>query len=69
VPDHDGAEHDGASRESEAPHSGAWPGVARDAGRPGDARTVCARLWLAAAAAAGLAAGLELFGVPAPDRL
>jgi arginyl-tRNA synthetase len=69
VPDHDGAEHDGASRESEAPHSGAWPGEARHAGRPGDARTVRARLWLAAAAAAGLAAGLELFGVAAPDRL
>ena len=69
VPDHDGAEHDGASCESEAPHSGAWPGEARHAGRPGDARTVRARLWLAAAAAAGLAAGLELFGVAAPDRL
>ena len=69
VPEHDGAEHDGASRESEAPHSGAWPGEARRAGRPGDARTVRARLWLAAAAAAGLAAGLELFGVAAPDRL
>ncbi len=69
VPEHDGAEHDGASRESEAPHSGAWPGEARHAGRPGDARTVRARLWLAAAAAAGLAAGLELFGVAAPDRL
>jgi len=69
VPEYDGAEHDGASRESEAPHSGAWPGEARHAGRPGDARTVRARLWLAAAAAAGLAAGLELFGVTAPDRL
>ena len=74
VPDHDGpeqddAEHDGASRESEAPHSGAWPGEARHAGRPGDARTVRARLWLASAAAAALAAGLELFGVAAPDRL
>ena len=68
-PEQDGAEHDGASRESEAPHSGAWPGEARHAGRPGDARTVRARLWLAAAAAAGLAAGLELFGVAAPDRL
>jgi len=69
VPEHDGAEHDGASRESEAPHSGAWPGEARQAGRPGDARTVRARLWLAAAAAAELAAGLEFFGVTAPDRL
>ena len=69
VPDHDGAEHDGASCESEAPHSGAWPGEARHAGRPGEARTVRARLWLAAAATAGLAAGLELFGVAAPDRL
>jgi len=69
VPDHDGAEHDGASRESEAPHSGAWPGEARHAGRLGDAGTVRARLWLAAAAVAGLAAGLELFGVAAPDRL
>ena len=69
VPEHDGAEHDGASRESEAPHSGAWPGEARHAGRPGDARTVRARLWLAAAAAAELAAGLEFFGVTAPDRL
>jgi arginyl-tRNA synthetase len=69
VPEHDGTEHDGASRESEAPHGGAWPGEARHAGRRGDARTVRARLWLAAAAAAGLAAGLELFGVAAPDRL
>jgi len=69
VPEYDGAEHDGASRESEAPHSGAWPGEARHAGRPGDAGTVRARLWLAAAAAAGLAAGLELFDVAAPDRL
>ncbi len=68
-PEQDGAGHDGASRESEAPHSEAWPGEARHAGRPGDARTVRARLWLAAAAAAGLAAGLELFGVAAPDRL
>ncbi len=69
VPEHVGAEHDGACHESEAPHSGAWPGEARHAGRPGDVRTVRARLWLAAAAAAGLAAGLELFGVAAPDRL
>ena len=69
VPEHVGAEHDGASRESAAPHSGAWLGEARYAGRPCDARTVRARLWLAAAAAAGLAAGLELFGVAAPDRL
>jgi arginyl-tRNA synthetase len=69
VPGHVGAEHDGASRESEAPHSGAWPGEARHAGRLGDAGTVRARLWLAAAAVAGLAAGLELFGVAAPDRL
>jgi arginyl-tRNA synthetase len=69
VPEPDGAGHDGAPRNAEAPHSGAWPGEARHAGRPGDVRTVCARLWLAAAAAAGLAAGLELFGVAAPDRL
>jgi arginyl-tRNA synthetase len=51
----------------------AWPErgheVARDAGRPGDARTGRARLWLAGAAAAGLAAGLGLLGVSAPDRL
>src|SRR5208283_2511551 len=36
---------------------------------PGDARTVRARLWLAGAAATGLAAGLELLGVGAPSRL
>ncbi len=69
VPEPDGAGHDGASRNAEAPHSGAWPGEARRAGRPGDVRTVRARLWLAAAAAVGLAAGLVLFGVAAPDRL
>jgi arginyl-tRNA synthetase len=69
VPTTDGAGHDGAYRNAEAPHSGAWPGEARHAGRRGDVRTVRARLWLAAAAAAGLAAGLELFGVAAPDRL
>jgi arginyl-tRNA synthetase len=69
APGSDGTEHDGAFRDAEAPHSGAWPGEPRHAGRPGDAHTVRARLWLAAAAAAGLAAGLELFGVAAPDRL
>ena len=51
----------------------AWPERghegARDTGRPGDARTVRARLWLTGAAAAGLAAGLGLLGVSAPDRL
>ncbi len=69
VSERDGAGHDGASRNAEGPHSGAWPGEARHAGRLGDVRTVRARLWLAAAATAGLAAGLELFGVAAPDRL
>jgi arginyl-tRNA synthetase len=51
----------------------AWPERghegARDTGRPGDARTAAARLWLTGAAAAGLAAGLGLLGVSAPDRL
>ncbi|HEY4463269.1 MAG TPA: DALR anticodon-binding domain-containing protein [Streptosporangiaceae bacterium] len=51
----------------------AWPERghegARDTGRPEDARTVRARLWLTGAAAAGLAAGLGLLGVSAPDRL
>jgi arginyl-tRNA synthetase len=51
----------------------AWPERghegARGTGRPGDARTVRARLWLTGAAAAGLAAGLGLLGVSAPDRL
>lgn len=51
----------------------AWPERghegARGAGRPGDARTVRARLWLTGAAATGLAAGLGLLGVSAPDRL
>ena len=36
---------------------------------PGDDRTVRARLWLAGAAAVGLATGLELLGVGAPERL
>ena len=55
----------------------AWPerehdGARRDGtrgARPADACTVRARLWLAGAAAAGLAAGLELLGVGAPSRL
>jgi arginyl-tRNA synthetase len=51
----------------------AWPERgsqgARGTGLPGDARTVRARLWLTEAAAAGLAAGLGLLGVSAPDRL
>lgn len=42
-----------------------WPGMT---GGPGDPVTV-ARLWLAAAAATALAAGLSLLGVDAPDRL
>ena len=41
----------------------------RNQGLPGDARTVRARLWLAGAAATGLAAGLELLGVGAPSRM
>ena len=69
VPEHDGTEHDGASRESEAPHRGAWPGEARHAGRPGDARTVRARLWLAEATQTVIANGLELLGVSAPERM
>jgi arginyl-tRNA synthetase len=51
----------------------AWPERGhegtRGAGLPGDARTVRARLWLTGAAATGLAAGLGLLGVSAPDRL
>jgi diaminopimelate decarboxylase len=51
----------------------AWPGQGhgegRGAGLPPDACTTAARLWLTGAAAAGLAAGLELLGVSAPDRL
>jgi diaminopimelate decarboxylase len=51
----------------------AWPeqghGDGRGAGLPRDACTIRARLWLAGAAATGLAAGLELLGVNAPDRL
>jgi len=43
----------------------AWPGMTA---RPGDPVTA-ARLWLAAAAATALAAGLGLLGVDAPDRL
>lgn len=43
----------------------AWPGMA---GLPGDEVTA-ARLWLAAAAATALAAGLGLLGVAAPERL
>jgi arginyl-tRNA synthetase len=55
-------------------HDGARPDGTRNdgtqhGGLPGDARTVRARLWLAGAAAAGLAAGLELLGVGAPSRL
>jgi arginyl-tRNA synthetase len=40
-----------------------WPGMA--AGRP----EIAARLWLAAATATALRAGLDLLGVDAPDRL
>jgi arginyl-tRNA synthetase len=51
----------------------AWPvrghDGARGAGLPGDAWTVRARLWLTGAAATGLAAGLGLLGVSAPERL
>ena len=50
-------------------HDGARPDGAHRSELPGDARTVRARLWLAGAVAAGLAAGLELLGVGAPDRL
>jgi arginyl-tRNA synthetase len=41
----------------------AWPGMR--AGSPG----IVARLWLAAASATALRAGLDLLGVDAPDRL
>jgi arginyl-tRNA synthetase len=50
-------------------HDGARPDGTHRSELPGDARTVRARLWLAGAVAAGLAAGLELLGVGAPDRL
>ena len=50
-------------------HNGARPDGTHHSELPGEARTVRARLWLAGAVAAGLAAGLELLGVGAPDRL
>ena len=50
-------------------HDGARPDATHCSELPGDARTVRARLWLAGAAATGLAAGLELLGVGAPSRL
>ncbi len=62
-PQHDGAQHDGAQHDG-TKHDGTQRG-----GLPGDARTVRARLWLAGAAATGLATGLELLGVGAPGRL
>jgi arginyl-tRNA synthetase len=40
-----------------------WPGITE--GGPG----ITARLWLAAATATALSAGLDLLGVDAPDRL
>lgn len=42
-----------------------WPGMSSGPGDP----VTAARLWLAAAAATALAAGLGLLGVDAPDRL
>jgi arginyl-tRNA synthetase len=50
-------------------HNGAQPDATHHSELPGGARTVRARLWLAGAVAAGLAAGLELLGVGAPNRL
>jgi arginyl-tRNA synthetase len=50
-------------------HDRAWPDGTHHSELPGDAQTVRARLWLAGAVAAGLAAGLELLGVGAPGRL
>jgi arginyl-tRNA synthetase len=61
----------------------AWPGLGRGggagtsaargggvgAGRAADGPQVVARLWLAAASATALRAGLDLLGVDAPDRL
>lgn len=43
----------------------AWPGTTAGPGDP----VTAARLWLAAAAITALAAGLDLLGVTAPDRL
>ena len=60
---HDGDRNEGARNE------GARNEGTQHEGLPGDARTVRARLWLAGAAASGLAAGLELLGVGAPSRL
>ena len=51
----------------------AWPGLGRGGGvGAGTATTdpeIVARLWLAAASATALRAGLDLLGVDAPDRL
>ncbi len=64
----DGTQHEGTQHEGTR-NGGTRNGGTRHEGLPGDAHTVCARLWLAGAAAAGLAAGLELLGVGAPSRL
>jgi|SRR5271166_350808 len=65
---HDGAQHDGVQHDG-AQNEGTRKEGTQPEGLPGDARTVRARLWLAGAAATGLAAGLELLGVGAPSRL
>ena len=62
-PGHEGTRNEGTRNE------GTRNEGTQHEGLPGDARTVRARLWLAGAAAAGLAAGLELLGVGAPSRL
>jgi arginyl-tRNA synthetase len=50
-----------------------WPGIVGRGGGVGAGRAggpqVAARLWLAAASATALRAGLDLIGVDAPDRL
>ena len=50
-----------------------WPGIGRGGGVGAGTATsgpqVAARLWLAAASATALRAGLDLLGVDAPDRL
>ena len=68
---HDGDQHEGAWTEGAegARTDGARNEETQHEGLPGDARTVRARLWLAGAAASGLAAGLDLLGVGAPSRL
>jgi arginyl-tRNA synthetase len=66
------AARDGGAGTGAARDGGAGTGAARDggvgAGRAGGPQAV-ARLWLAAASATALRAGLDLLGVDAPDRL